>query len=46
MEERIRKYNKLTNDSWRMDDTYIRIKRKKDYLYRAVDSKGITIDKE
>jgi len=40
----MRKHVKLTNDSWRMDETYIKIKGKNAYLYRAVDSKGKTID--
>ncbi len=33
-----------TNDSWRVDETYIKIKGKDKYLYRAVDSQGKTID--
>ena len=33
-----------TNDSWRVDETYIRVKGKWVYLYRAVDSRGATID--
>jgi len=41
---RVRKYLHPTNDSWRVDETYIRIKGKWCYLYRAVDSKGVTID--
>ncbi len=44
IEERIRKHIKQTNDSWRMDETYIKIKGKNAYLYRAVDSSGKTID--
>jgi transposase, IS6 family len=32
------------NDSWRVDETYIKVKGKWKYLYRAVDSKGDTID--
>jgi IS6 family transposase len=44
LDERIRKHIKLTNDSWRMDETYIRIKGRNAYLYRAVDSTGKTID--
>lgn len=44
LEERLRKHIKLTNDSWRMDETYIKIKGKNAYLHRAVDSKGNTID--
>jgi transposase-like protein len=31
-------------DSWRVDETYIRVKGKWVYLYRAVDSTGATID--
>ena len=33
-----------TNDSWRVDETYVRVKGKWVYLYRAVDSSGATID--
>ena len=35
---------KPTNGSWRVDETYIRVKGKWTYLYRAVDSAGATID--
>ena len=41
---RIRKHLKPTNDSWRVDETYIKISGKWCYLYRAVDSEGATID--
>ena len=44
IDEKVRKYLKQTNDSMRMDETYIKIKGKDAYLYRAVDSKGNTID--
>jgi transposase-like protein len=44
IDEKIRKHLEPTNDSWRMDETYIKIKGKNDYLYRAVDSAGNTID--
>ncbi|PER45931.1 IS6 family transposase, partial [Bacillus thuringiensis] len=44
LNERIRKYLKSTNDSWRVDETYIKIKGEKMYLYRAIDSEGNTID--
>jgi transposase, IS6 family len=44
MERRLRRRLKATNDSWGMDETYIRVKGKRRYLYRAVDSSGATID--
>ena len=43
MERRLRSRLRPTNDSWRVDDTYIRIK-SRSRLYRAVDSSGATID--
>src|SRR5262245_61085523 len=30
--------------SWRLDETYVKIKGKSAYLYRAVDKDGLTID--
>jgi transposase, IS6 family len=42
--KRIRKHLNPTNDSWRVDETYIKIKGQWAYLYRAVDSEGATID--
>ena len=44
MERRLRSRLNPTNDSWRVDETYIRVKGKWVYLYRAVDSTGATID--
>jgi hypothetical protein len=44
MERRLRSRLNSTNDSWRVDETYIRVKVKWVYLYRAVDSTGATID--
>ena len=44
LNERIRKHLKSTNDSWRVVETYIKIKGEKMYLYRAIDSEGNTID--
>jgi len=40
----LRRHLKPTNDSWRMDETYLRVKGKWRYLYRAVDSTGATLD--
>jgi len=42
--KRIRFYSKLYSMSWRVDETYIKVKGKWKYLYRAVDSQGCTID--
>ncbi|PEK87159.1 IS6 family transposase [Bacillus mycoides] len=44
LDKRIRRHLKQTNDSWRVDETYIKVKGQWLYLYRAVDSKGSTID--
>ncbi|PDY34088.1 IS6 family transposase, partial [Bacillus thuringiensis] len=44
LNKRIRTHLKSTNDSWRVDETYIKIKGEKMYLYRAIDSEGNTID--
>jgi len=38
------KYKNKTGSSWRMDETYIKIKGVWNYLYRAVDKEGGTID--
>jgi transposase, IS6 family len=40
----IRPHLSLTNDSWRVDETYIEVKGEWKYLYRAVDSEGNTLD--
>ena len=44
IDEKAKKYLKSTDDSWRMDETYIKVKGKNVYLYRAVYSDGKTID--
>ncbi|OMF06971.1 hypothetical protein BK127_30560 [Paenibacillus sp. FSL H7-0331] len=44
IDKRIRTYLKPSNDSWRTDETYIKVKGQWKYLYRAVDSMGKTID--
>ena len=44
LEQRMRRHLKPTNKSWRVDETYIRIKGRWCYLYRALDSSGATLD--
>jgi IS6 family transposase len=44
LEQRLRHQLKPTNKSWRVDETYIRVKGRWCYLYRAIDSTGATID--
>ena len=42
--ERRRKHLKSTNDSWKVDETYIKVNGDFKYLYRAIDSSGQIID--
>ncbi len=42
--KRMKKFLKKTNDSYRVDETYIKIKGVCRYLYRAIDSEGNTLD--
>jgi len=44
LEVEFRKRKKTVGTSWRMDETYIKVKGKWHYLYRAVDKEGKTID--
>jgi len=44
LEKRIRPHLRRSNGSWRVDETYVRVKGRWTYLYRAVDSRGQTID--
>ncbi len=44
IEKKVRRHLRPTNNSWRVDETYIRVKSKWKYFYRAVDSNGDTID--
>ncbi len=45
LEETFRKQKKRHHvKSWRMDETYIKVKGQWKYLYRAVDKTGLTID--
>ena len=39
-----RRHKRTVGRRWRMDETYIRIKGQRKYLYRAVDTDGQTID--
>ena len=44
LEEIFRKYKRPVGRSWRMDETYIKVKGVWKYLYRAVDKEGNTVD--
>ena len=44
LEKIFRKYKRKVGGSWRMDETYIKVKGVWKYLYRAVDKEGKTID--
>jgi transposase-like protein len=44
LDKRCRPHLRSTNDSWRVDETYIEVKGKWKYLYRAVDSDSNTLD--
>src|SRR4051812_18667403 len=44
METSFRKRKKGVGNSWRMDETYIKVKGVWMYLYRAVDKEGNTVD--
>ena len=44
LEQRLRRQLKPTNKSWRVDETYIRVKGRWCCHYRAIDSTGATID--
>ncbi len=44
LEKRIRLHLRMSNGSWRVDETYVKVKGRWTYLYRAVDSRGQTID--
>ena len=43
IEKRTRPHLRKSNGSWRVDETYVRVKGRWMYLYRAVDSRGQTI---
>jgi transposase, IS6 family len=44
LDKRVRPHLRMTNGSWRVGETYIRVKGEWVYLYRAVDAAGQTID--
>ena len=44
LDKRSRPHLKTTNDSWQVDETYIKVRGQWMYLYRAVDSTGQTLD--
>ena len=44
LEAEHRKRRKVCGTSWRMDETYIKVKGEWVYLYRAVDTEGDTVD--
>jgi transposase-like protein len=43
-EKKWKKYASPVGSSWRVDETYIKVKGKWHYLYRAVDKQGRTVD--
>ena len=44
LDRRCRPHLRSANDSWRVDETYIKVKGQWKYRYRAVDSAGNTLD--
>jgi putative transposase len=44
IEAQVKRRKKTVNGSWRMDETYIKVKGEWCYLYRAVDKENNTID--
>ena len=43
-EKKMNKRKHRTGDSWRMDETYVKVAGQDRYLYRAVDKQGNTVD--
>lgn len=39
-----RRHKQSTSQSWRADETYIKVNGSWDYLYRAIDNQGLTLD--
>jgi len=42
--KKVRPHLKRTNKSWKVDETYVKVKGKWTYLYRAVDKEGNTLE--
>jgi DDE domain len=43
-EKRWNRFARLAGRSWRVDETYVKIRGRRTYLYRAVDKEGKTVD--
>ena len=43
-QKRWKRFARTVGGSWRMDETYVRVKGQWTYLYRAVDKRGQTVD--
>ena len=43
-QKRWNRFARTVGGSWRMDETYVRVKGRWTYLYRAVDKRGQTVD--
>ncbi|MCW2239545.1 transposase-like protein [Azospirillum canadense] len=44
LDRRLRPHLRMTTGSWRVDETYVKVKGRWVYLYRAVDGRGQAID--
>lgn len=44
LEKLVKPHLKKTCDSWKLDETYLKVKGKWQYLYRAIDKEGQTLD--
>jgi transposase-like protein len=44
LDKRCRPHLKATTDSWKVDETYIKVRKNWMYLYRAIDSEGNTLE--